>query len=86
MNSWRGTYVYQRSDLISYLREMRTNQFSSGYMLRREIYLQAHERGLIRLPDNFSPNEAHRIPFSEVTVIEPQINQENNDEKNQRGG
>lgn len=74
--NWRDTYTYPRADLINFLREMRNNIFHRGYLLRREVYLQASERGLIRLPENYRPNEAHTIPFSEITLLEAQITQE----------
>jgi hypothetical protein len=72
--SWRGTYTYSRSDLIEYLRTMRRGEFDGGYLLRREVHLQASERGLIKLPENCIIGDAHRIPFSEVVILEPLIN------------
>lgn len=72
--SWKGTYTYSRSNLIDYLRLIRRGEYKEGYLLRREVYLQATSMGLIRLPENYSIGDAHLIPFSEVVILEPLIN------------
>ena len=74
--SWRGTYTYSRSSLIEYLRAIRRGDFDGGYLLKREVYLQASEVGLIKLPENCILGEAHKVPFSEVVILEPLINQD----------
>jgi hypothetical protein len=55
---------------------MRRGDFDRGYLLKREVYLQATEGGLIKLPENCIIGDTHRIPFSEVVILEPLINQD----------
>ena len=77
--NWRGTWHYSNSDLIEYLRIMRRNDplsVSATYLLRREVLLQANERGLIRLPEGFIAGDVHTIPFSEVIILNEEINKD----------
>ena len=48
---WRFTYTFSNTELIEHIRAMRKNTFTSiTFMLRREVLIQAQERGLITLP------------------------------------
>jgi len=74
--NFRYTYHYQPNELIEYLREMRQGIFvsHSGYLMRREVYLQAEELGLIRLPEGCIRGECHLIPFQQLTILNEAIN------------
>lgn len=72
--SWRGTYRYRPVELIEYLRDMRRGNFKSDYLLLREIYLQAQEHGLIKLPEGTVNGDCHLIPFSQLTILNDAIN------------
>jgi hypothetical protein len=78
MNAWRDTYTYRTPELIEYLRAMRTGTFTStsGWGLKREIYIQSQEKGLIKLPEDIPINDAHIIPFSKVTILNEEINKD----------
>jgi hypothetical protein len=69
--SWRFSYTYPTSDLNEYLKEIKSGEFIGIYDFLREVLLQSHERGLIRLPENFIPGDAHRIAVSEITFLDP---------------
>ena len=71
MNSWRFTYTYPTNALNEYLKEIKSGEFIGAYGFLREVLLQSHERGLIRLPEGFVPGDAHRIPISEITFLDP---------------
>ena len=75
---WRYSYTFSTSELIEALRDIRkgTLSRSAGYDLLRETYLQASERGLIKLPEGTVPGNAHLIPYSQVTILNEAINRD----------
>jgi len=73
---WRFTYTYPNSELQEYLTEIRSGTFVGTNLLRREILLQSHENGLIRLPDNFIPGDVHMIPMTDIVFIEQPVQQQ----------
>jgi len=73
--SWRGTYTYKANELIEYLREMRRGEFKGGFCFVREVYIQAEELGLIKMPNDDRANY-HLVPFTSVTVIDQKINKD----------
>ena len=74
---WRSNYNYSTNELIEYLREMRKGTYTaSTYLLTREIYLQAQERGLIKLPEGVLSGDVHTIPFNQITILNDQINKD----------
>lgn len=75
---WRFTYTFTTGELTEYLRNIRRGTFTShaGYMLQREVYLQAEERQLIRLPEGAIRGDCHRLPFSQLTILNDAINRD----------
>ena len=79
--NWRHTHTYPRAELIEYLREIRRNSFPNNWLLKREVILQASERNLIKVPEDISPANYHMVQFSNIIVVENQINQDGNNEQ-----
>lgn len=67
---YRHTYTYPNALLQEYLKEIKSGVLIGDFLLRREILLQSHENGLIKLPDGFVEGDAHMIPASSITFIE----------------
>ena len=76
METWRHTYTYSTSELIEILRTMRQGTYTphTGWLERREVYLQANDRGLIRLPEGTIRGDCHTIPFANLKIIDEAIN------------
>jgi hypothetical protein len=73
---WRYTYIYSNSDLIEYLRKIRRNEplsISATYLLKREVILQAEERGLIKLPEGTIRGNCDQVPFNQLTILNEEI-------------
>jgi len=75
--SWRFTYSFSNSELIEYLRNIRKGTFEAiTYMLIREIYLQASDRGMIKLPEGVIRGDCHLVTFDQITILNDSINQD----------
>jgi len=74
--SWRYSFTYSNNDLNENIQRIQSGEFFGDYGFRREILLQAHERGLIEISDEFHSipsGDWHTIPASAITLI-PQQN------------
>lgn len=54
---------------------MRMGKYDRGWLLRREVYIQAFERGLIRLPEH-PLIDADSISFNQIEILDERINQD----------
>ena len=74
--TYRHTYTYRTPELIEIFRTMKQGKYvsNSGWLERREVYLQAHDRGLIKLPEGTIREDCHAIPFASITILNEAIN------------
>lgn len=66
MENWRNTYCYRPLELVEFIESMKKNIFYNGWMCHREIYLQAEEQGLVKLPEGTVKGDCHRLPVTNL--------------------